>query len=53
MKYTREQIVNSNSLTIAEKNAVLGYFGYNKITVNKPVLRVTVIETYITDLYFY
>lgn len=53
MNYTREQIVNAKTLTIKEKNTLLDYFGYNRLVEYKPVLKVTVIETHITDLYFY
>lgn len=53
MSYTREQIVNAKTLTTKEKNTLLDYLGYNRLVEYKPVLKVTVIETHITNLYIY
>lgn len=52
MKYTRDQIVNAKTLTVKEKNALLDYFGYNRLTEYKPTV-ITVIETHVTNLYIY
>ena len=53
MNYTRNQIINSKSLTLQEKNQVLDYFGYNRLPEYRPVTVVTAIETRITNLYIY